>query len=81
MNIILATLSFLISGFFIYNFNTIVAKIRKGKLVNKLSLLATSSLILHFLSLSLFFIYNNTLLILFSELYMLGCLIYLLRKK
>ncbi len=81
MNVLLSILSLLLCGFFAYNFNTIISKIRSGKIVNKLSLLATSSLILHFLSLTLYFIFNLEILVVLSETYMLFCLSYLLLKK
>ncbi len=81
MNYVIAILSLVITLFFTYNFGAIIKKIKSGKQVNKLSLLATSSLIFHFLSLFLYFIFKCGILVLISEAYTLICLTYLLKKK
>ena len=81
MNTVIAILSILIALFFVYNFNELIRKIREGKVVNQHSLLATSALIFHFLSLTLHFTLNYTTLVLASQIYMLGCLIYLFKKN
>ncbi len=81
MNAIISILSIVITAFFAYNFTEIIKKIRAGRSVNKLSLLATSSLIFHFLSISIHFIFDVEWLVLISEIYMLGCLLYLFKKK
>lgn len=81
MNYLIALLALIITGFFSYNFKEILKKIKEGKSINKLSLLATSTLIIHFLCLSIYFWLNIELLVLLSEFYTLVCLIYLLKRK
>lgn len=81
MNFWIAILSLVIMFFFVYNFSEIVKKIKSGASVNKHSLLATSALIFHFLSLTLHFTFDYTTTVLASQLYLLGCLIYLFKKK
>ena len=81
MNFLIALMALIITAFFTYNFKEILKKIKEGKTINKLSLLATSTLVIHFFCLSIYFCFHLEFLVLFSELYMLGCLVYLLRKK
>ena len=81
MNLLIAILSTIIALFFVYNFNELMNKIQSGKLVNKHSVLATSALIFHFLSISLHFFLDLEMIVLISQAYMLGCLIYLFKKK
>lgn len=81
MNLLIAILSTIISLFFVYNIRELINKIQSGKIVNKHSVLATSALAFHFLSLSLYFFFDLEIIVLISQAYMLGCLIYLFKKK
>ncbi len=81
MNILVAILSFTLALFFSYNFSEIIKKIKTGKQINKLSLLATSSLIIHFISIALYFIFQTIILVFISEMWMLFCLIYIYKIK
>lgn len=81
MNILIATLSIFITLFFTYNFNELVKKIKNNKLINKHSVLATSALIFNFLSISFHFMFDLEIVVLISQIYLLGCLIYLFKKK
>lgn len=67
-----------ISIIFMLNFFNIVKQIRTGsKKVNALSLLATSSLVLHFSALAFFF-YSQKLIVVFAtQIYMLACMLYI----
>lgn len=81
MPTIIAILSIIIAIFFIYNLQELIKKIKKGKTVNSHSLLATSALIFHFISLTIHFLFWVPLIVIISQIYMLGCLIYLFKKK
>jgi len=81
INYIIATLALIITLFFSYNFKEILKKIKEGKNINKLSLLATSTLIIHFLCLAVYFWLDIKLLVLLSEFYTLICLMYLLKRN
>jgi len=81
MTFLIATLSIILSLFFTYNLKQIIEKIRSGKITNKLSVLATTALIFHFFSIFAYFAFGYMALVLISEAYTLGCLIYLTGKK
>jgi len=81
METLISILSTIITIFFLYNLSELLKKIKDGKIINKNSLLATSALIFHFFSLALYFSFNMATIVLISQFYLLGCLIYLLKKK
>lgn len=81
MNLVIAILALLICFFFSYNFGKILNKIKKGRDTNKYSLFATSSLIIHFICLFFYFIFGIEIVVLISEIYMLMCLVFVLKKN
>ena len=81
INYLISILYIAISLFFINNFKKIFLKLKDGKDINKNSLLAASSLVLQFISLAIYFFTQNTEVVLISQLYMLGCIIFLIVKK
>jgi 1,4-dihydroxy-2-naphthoate octaprenyltransferase len=81
MNFAISLFAIAIAYCFVNNLNEIMEKIKNGKKVNKLSVLATSTLIFHFACLSLYFIINMSIIILISEVYMLIVLLYLLYRS
>lgn len=81
MNVVISSLYFIILLFFVYNFKELYSKIKSNKKSNKLSLLATSSLIFQFGSLGVHFVHDCENIIIASQLYLLGCILYLIYYK
>ncbi len=75
---IVSTLYFIVTLLFSWNFIVLVRKLRAGsKKVNGMSLLATSSLIVTFLSLSLYFLMNDPIIVVASVIYLLGSMVFI----
>lgn len=84
MQNIISIIYIIITLLFVSNFLKIASQIRGGsKKVNEYSLLATSSLVLHFLTLAIYFGGHNYYIILGSQAYMLLCMLIIkfLKKK
>jgi hypothetical protein len=81
MNLLVACLYVVISVFFARNLGKIYAKIKSGKIANKYSLLAASSLVFQFISLAVHFLTEGVGLVVASQLYMIACMTFLLLKK
>lgn len=78
MELVIVSLYLIITVMFLTNFMSLVNKlIKKSKKVNKLSLLATSSLIFHSMAMSLFFMGTSSSIVLVSQIYLLTCMIYI----
>jgi len=81
INYLIAFLYVIISLFFVNNFKKIHLKLKDGQSINKNSLLATSSLVFQFSSLSIYFFTQNSNIVLISQVYLLFCVIFLIVKK
>jgi hypothetical protein len=78
MNYIIAILYIIIAIIFSTNLGILVDKLRNGsKKVSYLSLLATSSLIVNFFCLGFYFLSQNLLFVIVSQIYLLICMVYI----
>jgi hypothetical protein len=83
-NSLIALLYLIIAVLFSVNLGVLFQKLREGsKKVNLYSLLATSSLILNFISLAYYFEYDNSNMVIISQTYIIACIVIIkfLRKS
>jgi multisubunit Na+/H+ antiporter MnhG subunit len=81
LDTLIATLYLLISVLFLSNLSDLYAKFKQGnKKVSAYSLLATTSLIVMFVGSALYFLFKIPAIILASQIYMLGTMIFIKLK-
>jgi len=76
MNTAVVALYIIITVLFSLNLKQLYQKYKEGnKKISKASLMATLSLILTFLSLSIYFIFSNLWIVIFSQIYLLSTML------